>query len=114
MLLHRTIVLLATGFFPLLGSSGALSAADLSIGIGADVTAIDPHYHNVTPNSNVAAHIFDYLVLRDERQRMIPGLAESWSTVDPVTWEFKLRKGVRFHDGSEFTAADGIPSIERA
>ena len=38
-----------------------------TIGIGADVTAIDPHYHNVTPNNNVAAHIFDYLVLRDER-----------------------------------------------
>ena len=48
---------------------------NLAIGLGADVTAIDPHYHNLTPNSNVAAHIFDYLVLRDERQRMIPGLA---------------------------------------
>src|SRR5262245_57606457 len=89
------------------------AAADLSIGIGADVTAVDPHYHNLTPNSNVAAHIFDYLVLRDERQRMIPGLAESWRTVDPLTWEFKLRHGVKFHDGSDFTAADVIASIER-
>src|SRR5437660_11655542 len=88
-------------------------AADLAIGIGADVTAIDPHYHNVTPNSNVAAHIFDYLVLRDERQKAIPGLAESWKTVDPLTWEFKLRRGVKFHDGSEFTAADVVASIER-
>src|SRR5205823_7368874 len=88
-------------------------AADLAIGIGADVTAIDPHYHNVTPNNNVAGHIFDYLVLRDERQKTIPGLAESWKTVDPVTWEFKLRHGVRFHDGSEFTAADVVASIER-
>src|SRR6266702_4121697 len=88
-------------------------AADLAIGIGADVTAIDPHYHNLTPNTNVAAHIFDFLVLRDERQKAIPGLAESWKTVDPVTWEFKLRRGVRFHDGSEFTAADVLASIER-
>jgi peptide/nickel transport system substrate-binding protein len=88
-------------------------AADLAIGLGADVTAIDPHYHNLTPNSNVAAHIFDYLVLRDERQRMIPGLAESWHTIDPLTWEFKLRRGVKFHDGSDFTAADVIASIER-
>ena len=88
-------------------------AADLAIGIGADVTAIDPHYHNVTPNNNVAAHIFDYLVLRDERQRTIPGLAESWRTIDPVTWEFKLRRGVKFHDGSDFTAADVVASIER-
>ena len=89
------------------------AAADLAIGIGADVTAIDPHYHNVTPNNNVAAHIFDYLVLRDERQRVIPGLAESWRTIDPVTWEFKLRHGVKFHDGSDFTAADVVGSIER-
>src|SRR5437773_7404097 len=88
-------------------------AADLAIGIGADVTAIDPHYHNVTPNNNVAAHLFDYLVLRDERQKMIPGLAESWKTIDPLTWEFKLRKGVKFHDGSEFSAADVVASIER-
>lgn len=91
----------------------AVIAADLAIGIGADVTAIDPHYHNVTPNSNVAAHIFDYLVLRDERQKPIPGLAESWRTIDPVTWEFKLRRSVKFHDGSEFTAADVVASIER-
>ncbi len=102
---------------PLLALSGALAchaaAADLTIGIGADVTAIDPHYHNVTPNNNVAAHIFDYLVLRDERQKPIPGLAESWRTVDPLTWEFKLRKGVKFHDGSDFTAADVVASIER-
>src|ERR1041385_9040383 len=88
-------------------------AANLAIGIGADVTAIDPHYHNVTPNNNVAAHIFDYLVLRDERQRTVPGLALSWGTIDPVTWEFKLRHGVKFHDGSEFTAADVVASIER-
>ena len=93
--------------------AGSAAAADLAIGIGADVTAIDPHYHNLTPNSNVAAHIFDYLVLRDERQQAIPGLAESWRTIDPVTWEFKLRHGVRFHDGSEFTAADVVASIER-
>jgi peptide/nickel transport system substrate-binding protein len=102
----------------LLTLSGALAAvpataADLTIGIGADVTAIDPHYHNVTPNNNVAAHIFDYLVLRDERQKPIPGLAESWHIVDPLTWEFKLRHGVKFHDGSEFTAADVVASIER-
>jgi peptide/nickel transport system substrate-binding protein len=93
--------------------SAVALATDLTIGIGADVTAIDPHYHNVTPNNNVAAHIFDFLVLRDERQKPIPGLAESWKTVDPLTWEFKLRKGVKFHDGSDFTAADVVASIER-
>jgi peptide/nickel transport system substrate-binding protein len=111
----RPIARLLVSLLAVFGTIGAAPAAasDLTIGIGADVTAIDPHYHNVTPNNNVAAHIFDYLVLRDERQKPIPGLAESWRTVDPLTWEFKLRKGVKFHDGSEFTAADVVASIER-
>jgi peptide/nickel transport system substrate-binding protein len=113
MLIFRHVVaalLLALGML-VMAAPGL--AADLTIGIGADVTAIDPHFHNVTPNNNVAAHIFDYLVLRDERQKTIPGLADSWKTVDSLTWEFKLRKGVKFHDGSEFTAADVVASIER-
>src|SRR5438128_2897498 len=114
MFLRRIIIaFVILGSLSILAGSPAAFAADLSIGIGADVTAIDPHYHNVTPNNNVAAHIFDYLVLRDERQRPIPGLAQSWKTIDPLTWEFKLRKGVKFHDGSEFTAADVVATIER-
>jgi len=89
------------------------AAATLTIGLGADVTALDPHYHNVTPNNNVAAHLFGYLVQRNEKSQLEPGLATEWKTVDPLTWEFKLRKGVKFHDGSEFTAADVVASIER-
>ena len=88
-------------------------AADISIALGADVTSIDPHFHNLTPNNNVGHHIFDTLVGRDARGRLQPALAESWRTVDDLTWEFKLRKGVKFHDGSDFTAADVVFSLER-
>jgi peptide/nickel transport system substrate-binding protein len=109
----RRVLISCLSFFFVFCATAASFAADLTIGIGADVTAIDPHFHNVTPNNNVAAHIFDYLVLRDERQKPIPGLAESWKTIDPLTWEFKLRRGVKFHDGSDFTAADVVASIER-
>jgi peptide/nickel transport system substrate-binding protein len=111
--LYRVLISCLALSFAVFSTVTPSAAADLTIGIGADVTAIDPHYHNVTPNNNVAAHIFDYLVLRDERQRPIPGLAESWKTIDPLTWEFKLRRGVKFHDGSDFTAADVVASIER-
>jgi len=90
-----------------------LPAADLSIALGGDVTSIDPHFHNLTPNNNIGAHIFDTLVRKDPSGRIIPGLAESWRVVDDLTWEFKLRKGVRFHDGSEFTAADAVFSLDR-
>ncbi|MCL4761697.1 MAG: ABC transporter substrate-binding protein [Burkholderiales bacterium] len=88
-------------------------AANLTIGLGTDVTSIDPHYHNLTPNNNVASHLYGYLVERDEKSRPVPGLATEWKAIDPLTGEFRLRRGVKFHDGSEFTAADVVASIER-
>ena len=88
-------------------------AANLVIGLGTDVTSTDPHYHNLTPNNAVAAHLFDTLVRRTEKSQPMPGLATEWKAVEPTVWEFKLRKGVKFSDGSDFTAADVVASIER-
>ena len=88
-------------------------AADLSIALGADVTSIDPHFHNLTPNNNIGNHIFETLVGKDARGKLKPELAESWRTIDDLTWEFKLRRGVKFHDGSDFTAADVVFSLDR-
>jgi peptide/nickel transport system substrate-binding protein len=87
--------------------------ANLAIGLSSDVTSIDPHYHVLTPNNNISEQIFDSLVAKDEKQRMRPGLAVSWKALDDTTWEFKLRRGVKFHDGSDFTAEDAVFSIER-
>jgi len=98
---------------PLLVYSLAVPAADLSIALGGDVTSMDPHFHNLTPNNNIAAHVFDTLVMKEPGGRIKPGLAESWRAVDETTWEFRLRKGVRFHDGSIFTAADVVFSLDR-
>jgi peptide/nickel transport system substrate-binding protein len=96
-----------------LALAGGAPAADLRIGMSADVTSIDPHFVNITPNNNVAWHIFEALTHVDEDARLIPGLAESWRAVDATTWEFRLRRGVRFHDGSELTAEDVAFSIDR-
>ncbi len=89
------------------------AAADLSIALGADVTSIDPHFHNLTPNNNVGNHVFETLVAKDARGRLKPALAESWRAVDETTWEFKLRRGVKFHDGTDFTAADVVATLDR-
>ena len=94
-------------------TSAAAMAADLKIAVAADVTSIDPHFFNLFPNNNIAEHIFDKLVQMDPDSKMIPGLATSWKTIDATTWEFKLRKGVKFHDGSELTAEDVVFSIDR-
>ena len=88
-------------------------AADISIALSADVTSIDPHYHNLTPNNNIAEHIFETLITKDARSRLKPALAESWRAVDDLTWEFKLRRGVKFHDGSDFTAQDVVFTLDR-
>ena len=49
----------------------------------------------------------------DDNGRIIPSLATSWRAIDDTTWEFKLRKGVKFHDGSDFTAEDVVFSFDR-
>jgi peptide/nickel transport system substrate-binding protein len=89
------------------------SGQELKIAVAADVTSIDPHFFNLFPNNNIAEHVFDKLVQMDPDSRMIPGLATSWKAIDDNTWEFKLRRGVKFHDGSELTAEDVAFSIDR-
>jgi peptide/nickel transport system substrate-binding protein len=95
-------------------AAAAAGAQELRIGLAAEPTAMDPHYHNLSPNSSMSSHIFEKLVGQDERQRLVPELAESWRAVDATTWEFKLRRNVRFHDGTPFTADDVLFSFERA
>src|SRR6476646_10052640 len=89
------------------------SGEELKIAVAADVTSIDPHFYNLFPNNNMAEHIFDKLVQMDPDSKMIPGIATSWKPIDEKTWEFKLRKGAKFHDGSEVTAEDVAFSIDR-
>lgn len=103
--------LVLASFFSALGLPAP--AADLVVGLGADVTSMDPQFANITSNSNVASHIFDKLVTIDNQRKIQPGLAESWRIVDDLTWEFKLRRGVKFHDGSEMTAEDVAYSLDR-
>ena len=94
-------------------ASLATHAADLKIALAADVSSLDPHYLNIAPNVAFAAHIFDALVNVDANGKLVPGLATAWRAVDSTTWEFKLRRGVKFNDGSDFTADDVIFSLDR-
>jgi len=91
----------------------AVDAKDLTVGLAASTTSMDPQFYVVGPNSAIARNIFDGLVNQDAKQRIQPALAVSWKTIDDTTWEFKLRPGVKFHDGSEFTSQDVVASIKR-
>jgi len=89
------------------------SAQEFKLAMSSPPTSLDPHFYNLFPNLNVSDHVFETLVTMDADSRVIPGLAESWTLVNNLTWEFKLRKGVRFHDGSEMTAEDIAWSMDR-
>ena len=86
---------------------------EVSIGLQAAITSMDPHFHNLSPNNALSLHIFQPLIQRDENQKLVPGLATAWKALDDLTWEFKLRKNVRFHDGSPFTAEDVVFTLKR-
>ncbi|MBX3651347.1 MAG: ABC transporter substrate-binding protein [Burkholderiales bacterium] len=96
-----------------LHAAPAASAAELRIGLSGEVSSLDPHLLASQPNLTVARHVFESLTDVDPQTRLIPGLAESWRALDPLTWEFRLRRGVKFHDGSEFTAEDAVFSLAR-
>ena len=92
---------------------GAVSAQTLTMGVRAGPDSIDPHWSTLGSQAEALRHVFDTLVMADENLQMKPGLAVSWKPVDDTTWEFKIREGVKFHDGSELTAEDVKFSIDR-
>lgn len=95
-------------------SASAAQAKPLRIGLAAEPTSMDPHFQTLTPNLALHAHIYEPLVAQDARQRLKPALAESWKILDDgITWEFKLRPNVKWHDGSPFTADDVVFTFER-
>ena len=92
----------------------AAMAVDLTVGSSTEPAAIDPHFSRSGNSQQIAAQIFNRLVEPDENLQIQPGLAVSWTNLDELTWEVKLREGVTFHDGSPFTAEDVVFSLERA
>ncbi|MEO5693339.1 MAG: ABC transporter substrate-binding protein [Usitatibacter sp.] len=79
-----------------------------------DPITADPHGANLLVANRLTSQIYDALVFRDKSWKVIPWLAQSWTQVSPTVWRFKLREGVKFHDGSPFTADDVVFSVERA
>lgn len=86
-------------------SGGKAKAQDLVLAVLSDATKLDPHLGTDIPSANVYhGKIFEGLVKQDENMEIKPSLATEWKQVDKLTWEFKLRKGVKFTDGTPFTA----------
>ncbi|MBL8834676.1 MAG: ABC transporter substrate-binding protein [Alphaproteobacteria bacterium] len=111
---HSSAVL-ALLVFLVLSALGTVApqAQTLRAGISTAATTPDPHVLDNGGNNTLYSNIYERLTRLDERQRVTPGLATSWRTIDDRTWEFELRQGVRFHNGAAFTADDVVASIAR-
>src|ERR1044072_7164890 len=90
------------------------SAATFRFAFQGDLKSLDPYSLNETSTHGVLGNVYEALTKRDTELKIVPGLAERWETPEPNRWRFHLRKGVKFHNGEDFTADDVVFSATRA
>ncbi len=106
------LVRAVTGALLWLVASAVLAQA-LMLGTKLELNTLDPHFFNAFPTGSSHSMIYEPLVGTDPEQRLLPALATGWRVVNDTTWEVKLRRGVKFHDGSDFTADDVVATFDR-
>src|SRR5579864_1908857 len=94
--------------------AGPASAVTFKFAFQGDLKSLDPYSLNETFTHGVLGNVYEGLTKRGKDLKIIPGLAESWEVLEPTRWRFHLRKGVKFHDGQDFTADDVVFSADRA
>jgi peptide/nickel transport system substrate-binding protein len=114
MMTVRSVALLVATL--LIGGAGPAAAENVLRFSGKDAWAatMDPHSYSIEDNKGATYQVYEALLDVDSNLAIVPQLALSWQIIDPMHWEFKLRQGVRFHDGAPFTAEDVVFSIGRA
>ena len=108
----RTLLLASVAVAGLAGAATAENV--LKWGANRDIGSLDPYSYGDSFTINVLNHVYEGLVRYNQDLQIEPALAESWEILDDqVTWRFKLRDGVTFHNGNAFTAEDVVASLER-
>ncbi|TBL80889.1 ABC transporter substrate-binding protein [Paenibacillus thalictri] len=85
----------------------------LTIGMPTDMVSFDIHNHNTILTEAIHINMFSYLFKRNSDLEIKPDLVDSYKVVDDTTWEFKLKKGITFHNGDPLTSADVKYTLER-
>ncbi|MBV8588890.1 MAG: ABC transporter substrate-binding protein, partial [Acetobacteraceae bacterium] len=88
-------------------------AAKLRWASDGDVNAMDPYSRNETFQLSFLSNIYEPLIRRDPDEKLEPALAVSWEQTGPTVWRFHLRPGVKWQDGTPFTARDVVFSADR-
>jgi peptide/nickel transport system substrate-binding protein len=116
-LLKGAAALGAAAAVPLTAGGPALAQTtqkkELITAQSGDVSKFDPHYSTSSNDVRVSFNLFDNLTSRHPDGKLYPGLATEWKLEGPTSWRFKLRQGVKFHNGDPLTSADVKYSIER-
>src|SRR5580698_7931479 len=109
-MLHLSLpcLLLATAF-----AAQPAAAASFRWANDGDVGAMDPDTRQETVQLSFLSNIYEPMVRRNKDLSLEPALATSWEQTSPTVWRFHLRAGVKFHDGSPFTADDVLFSLTR-
>ena len=97
-------------------ASGPAWAENVLRFTGKDAWAatVDPQSYADEDNKGATYQVYEALLDIDSNLEIVPQLAVAWKILDPTHWEFELRQGVHFHDGTPFTAEDVAFSVERA
>ena len=98
---------------PAVSAEKPQAGGQLKVGINADLTTMDPHISTAAVDRQIYQSIYDPLLRLDKDLKIQPGLAQSWEQPDPKTIVFKLRTGVKYHDGEPFNAASVKANVER-
>lgn len=93
--------------------AGPVAAQTLRWASQGDPQTMDPHSQNESMTNMMNGQVYERLTRRDRDLNIVPGLATEWAQTGPLTWRFKLRPGVKFHDGSAFGADDVVFSVNR-
>lgn len=99
--------------FALVAFAAAAPAQTLRWASQGDPQTMDPHSQNESMTNMMNGQVYERLTRRDRALNIVPGLATEWQQTGPLSWRFKLRPGVKFHDGSPLTAEDVVFSINR-
>lgn len=93
---------------------GAAQAVTLRVSNQGDVASMDPHSMNESLQLSFTGNVYESLIERNKTMGLAPALATKWTQQSPTVWRFELRRGVKFHDGTPFSADDVVFTFKRA
>lgn len=106
MIRRRPLLATAAAFSILRRAEAQPRTRDVRVAMTQDALTLDPANHRSRDTETIIRNIHDGLVTRDAAMKIVPEIAESWRSVDPKTYEFTIRPGIRFHSGDVLDARD--------